>query len=278
MTQWLLACEPWLKFGELLGLLALLWLLQRRFALRGDGSSERWRRNLGLIALSTLLLRLLVPAGAVAFAVWIERIDFGLLHAIDAHSVAEAIAALVVMDLAIYWQHRAFHGLPILWRAHRVHHSDTGFDASLGVRFHPFEILPSLGYKVLVIAVLGAAPIVVLLYEALLLGFSLITHADLSLPPNWERRLRKILVTPDWHRVHHSVHRSETDSNFGNILTLWDHLFGTAVPEPRDGHRNMRIGLEAFRDSREQTLLALLKQPFRNATSAAISSKDTSNA
>jgi len=279
MTQWLIANEAGLKLAEVLGLLALLWLLQRRWPLRGDGNiARRWRTNLSLIAISTLSLRLALPAGAVAFAAWIQTSSLGLLNQLSLGSALEATAAVVLLDLAIYWQHRAFHRFPLLWRAHRVHHSDLGFDASLGLRFHPFEILPSMAFKLAVIAALGAAPIAVLVYELLLLGFSLLTHADLALRPGWERALRSVFVTPDWHRVHHSVLRAETDSNYGNILSLWDRIFRTHVAQPRDGHAAMPIGLPEFRDARSQTLVGLLCQPFRNGTPTSTSLLDNSHA
>jgi sterol desaturase/sphingolipid hydroxylase (fatty acid hydroxylase superfamily) len=215
------------------------------------------------------VIRLLLPTGTVAFAAQVERAHIGLSNQLGFDGLAAGVATVLLMDLAIYWQHRAFHYFPLLWRAHRVHHSDTGFDVSLGLRFHPFEILPSLGYKLVLIATLGASPIAVLAYESLLLGFSLMTHADLSLPPAWERVLGKVLVTPDWHRLHHSVYPEETDSNFGNILSLWDRLFATHAPWPRDGHRGMRIGLDQFRGRAEQSLPALLLQPFRGGDGSA---------
>jgi sterol desaturase/sphingolipid hydroxylase (fatty acid hydroxylase superfamily) len=132
----------------------------------------------------------------------------------------------------------------------------------LGLRFHPAEILLSLLYKLALIQVFGFAPLTVLVYEILLASFALFTHADVALPARWDARLRRVFVTPDWHRVHHSVHRKETDSNFGNILIAWDYLFASHVPQPRDGHAGMRIGLPVFRDPAEQTMLSLLRQPL----------------
>lgn len=265
MNAWL-ANEAGVKLALLVGLLALLWLLQRAFPRRGEGRSlRRWSSNLGLIAISTGLLRLVLPAGAVAFASWMQAAGIGLLNRTAGPAWLEAIAAIVLLDLAIYWQHRAFHHFPVLWRAHRVHHSDLAFDASLGVRFHPFEILPSMAFKLAVVALLGAAPMAVLVYESALLGFSLITHADVALSSAMDRRIRLVFVTPDWHRVHHSVHHDETNSNYGNILSLWDRLFRSYRPQPREGHARMRIGLSEFRDPASQSLVGLLRQPFGNS-------------
>jgi sterol desaturase/sphingolipid hydroxylase (fatty acid hydroxylase superfamily) len=265
MTAWLLAYEGWVKLGVALALLALLGLLQLALPRRGDGrSAQRWRSNLGLIALSTLALRLLIPVSGTAFALWLQGAGTGIFNRVGLAEGIEFGAAIVLLDLAIYWQHRAFHHFPLLWRAHRVHHSDTAFDVSLGLRFHPFEILPSMLYKLAVVAVLGASPVAVLSYEAALLAFSLMTHADLALPAGLDRALRLVFVTPDWHRVHHSVHGIESNSNYGNILSVWDRLFGTAIGQPRHGHVRMEIGLRQLRSAGDQTLAALLRQPFRN--------------
>jgi sterol desaturase/sphingolipid hydroxylase (fatty acid hydroxylase superfamily) len=230
-----------------------------------DAGWLRRARNISLIAVSTLALRVIAPMGAVAFAiVW----DFGALHRVEWPRPVEFTLSLIVLDLAIYGQHRLFHAVPWLWRAHRVHHSDTAFDVSLGVRFHPLEILPSFAFKLAMIALLGIAPAAVAAYEALLLGFSLWTHANLSVPSRLDGILRLLVVTPDWHRVHHAVHVDETNANFGNILSVWDRLFGSAREQPRDGHETMLIGLKEFREPRDQRLLALLLQPFRSVAAA----------
>lgn len=249
----------------LVGLLVLEAAWPRR---AHEGGWKRRTRNVALVAVSTLLLRVIAPAGAVAFAAaW----HWGALHWVGWPHALEFALSLVLLDLAIYWQHRWFHLLPWLWRAHRVHHSDTGFDVSLGVRFHPLEILPSFAYKLALIAVLGIAPAAIAIYEAMLLGFSLWTHANLAVPFRLDNVLRKFVVTPDWHRVHHAVHVEESNANFGNILSLWDRLFGTAREQPRDGHESMRIGLNEFRTPSDQHLFALLLQPFRSVAAAAAS-------
>lgn len=247
-----------------LPLFALLFALEGwRPRRRSIGGWHRRVNNLGLIAVSTILVRLVFPLGAVGFAAaW----QSGVWHYLAVPSVVQTGMSIVLLDLAIYWQHRAFHYWPLLWRAHRVHHSDTAFDASLGIRFHPFEIVPSYAYKLLIVAIFGMAPIDVAIYEASLLSFSLLTHANVALPASLDRILRRVIITPDWHRVHHSVHRDEMNANFGNILSIWDRLFGTAREEPRDGHVEMSIGLPDFRTSQAQRFAALLIQPFASAT------------
>jgi len=225
---------------------------------------KRWTSNFGLIASATLLSRLIFPFAGVGTALWAEANHVGMFHFLPWPQTLEIFLALVMLDLAIYWQHRLFHIFPFLWRMHRAHHSDLGYDTSLGIRFHPFEIALSQAYKLGWVLLLGVAPIAILIYESLLMGFSLFTHADIRIPLKLDAVLRKLIVTPDFHRVHHSVHRMETDSNYGNILSLWDRLFSSYCSQPRDGHETMQIGLHEFRTAPEQKLGALLIQPFRN--------------
>lgn len=276
---WLLAHEAWVKLAEASALLLVLSLLQLAAPRRGDGwIARRWQSNLWLIVISSLSLRLVIPVSGTAFALWLEASGVGLFNQLALGAGLELAAAIVILDVAIYWQHRAFHHFPPLWRAHRVHHSDTGFDVSLGLRFHPFEILPSMAYKLAVVGLLGASPIAVLVYESMLLGSSLITHADVALPMRLDRALRLVFVTPDWHRVHHSAHRVETNGNYGNILSVWDRIFGSCIPQPRDGHPEMLIGLDAFRADQAQTVKALLLQPFSNEAPSPIFLPDDSHA
>lgn len=227
----------------------------------------RWRRlrNISMSLMAAAVVYLVLPLTAIGFAAMASDLQLGFLNFFDWPYWIEFVIGIVVLDLAIYWQHRWMHLVPWLWRLHRVHHSDTQFEATLGLRFHPFEILLSLLYKFLVIALIGAAPLTVLFYEVLLAVFALFSHADIRLPGEWDKRLRLLVITPDWHRVHHSVHREETDSNYGNFLSLWDRCFASRIEQPRDGHRPMRIGLNQFRDKASQTLAALLLNPFANS-------------
>lgn len=278
----------WMKGSVFVALIVALFVFEVIRPRRPAAFDWKHRlRNVGLIAVSTVALRLIYPIGAIGFAAtW----NWGLFHSdpwqsLGVPSSVAIIATVLVLDFAIYWQHRAFHAWPWLWRAHRVHHTDTLFDTTLGVRFHPFEILPSYAWKLLVIALLGAAPTAVAIYEATLLAFSLFSHANISIPGALDRSLRLFVITPDWHRVHHSVHMDETNSNFGNFLSIWDRLFGTAKESPRDGHLKMQLGLEEFRSPSAQHLPALLWQPLVSKPAVdhagkprASQSKDTSHA
>ena len=263
MTAWLLANQGLARMAVVAGLLVGLLAWQQWRPRRGEALGKvRQLRNIAMTLISSAIVFLVLPVTAVAFAVQIAAMEIGLFNALSWPAGIEIVAGVILLDLAIYWQHRWFHVVPVLWRMHRVHHSDIGFDTTLGLRFHPAEILLSMLYKLALVAVLGIAPLTILLYEVLLASFALLTHADIALPPHWDRRLRRVFVTPDWHRVHHSVHRDETDSNYGNILSLWDRLFASYRAQPRDGHLAMVIGLPQFRDAPAQGLPALLRQPL----------------
>jgi sterol desaturase/sphingolipid hydroxylase (fatty acid hydroxylase superfamily) len=266
----LLAHEPLLRLGSFAAVLALMAVsevLAPRRAL-AVGRARRWPANLGMAALSTLLLQL-APAAAVGVAIAGEARGSGLLRALELPGWAAGLAALLLLDLAIYLQHVLFHALPALWRLHRVHHADLDLDVSTGVRFHPLEILLSQGIKLGAVAALGAAPAAVLAFEVLLNASALFNHSNLRLPAQLDRALRWLLVTPDMHRVHHSVLRSETDSCFGFALPWWDYLFGTYRAAPAAGHERMAIGLREFRDPRELGLLRMLLQPLRGSAPGA---------
>jgi len=261
----LLAHEPAIRLGVMLAILALMigWeaLAPRRQVV--FGRRRRWPVNLGLLAVDGLVLRLIFPAAAVGLAVAVQAAGWGLLNAVAWPLWAEWIVALLALDLAIYGQHVAFHRVPLLWRLHRVHHTDLEFDVTTGLRFHPVEILLSMAFKGVVIALLGPAPAAVLLFEVLLNATSLFNHGNVRLPAGLDRRLRWIVVTPEMHRVHHSARRPETDSNFGFNLPWWDRLFGTYRAQPADGHEDMTIGVADWRDPRTLGLWRLLLQPLR---------------
>lgn len=230
------------------------------------GGWLRTIRNIALTVISAGVVYLLLPITTVAFAFLVERQGWGLFNYLNWPAGLEILLGVILFDLAIYWQHRWFHAIPALWPIHRVHHSDIAFDVSLGLRFHPAEIVLSLLYKLALIALLGIAAPGIVIYEMLLAAFALMTHANIALSSRWDRWLRLLFITPDWHRVHHSVHRDETDSNYGNILSVWDRMFGSYVAQPRSGHVGMQIGLDAFRDASAQRLPALLLQPLHRVT------------
>ncbi|MEE4329719.1 MAG: sterol desaturase family protein [Wenzhouxiangella sp.] len=261
----LLAHEPTIRLAAFIGALAALVLIQARWPKRGDGRpAARQVINGSLVVFNTLVLRFAFPVLAVGFAVIINDADGGLFGWLDWPLWVAIPFAIVLFDLAIYWQHRLLHRIPLLWRLHRVHHCDTGFDVTTGFRFHPLEIALSMGIKLGLVWLLGPHPVAVLLFELLLATGALFTHSDFALPERWDRRLRWLVVTPSMHRIHHSTWRPETDSNYGFHLSCWDRLFGSYRRQPRVAEAEMAIGLDEFRDPDEQGLWSLLLNPFRS--------------
>ena len=265
MPEAILAHEPLIRLAAFAGIFAAMagWEVVAPRRDRNLGRMLRWPANIGVIVLDTLLVRLLLPTGAVGFAIVAEARGWGLMPAVGLPAWAGVPLAVVALDLAIYWQHVLLHRVPALWRLHRMHHADLEFDVSTGVRFHPIEILLSMGVKLGVVAALGAPAVAVLAFEVLLNATSLFNHSNVRMPPRLDRALRLALVTPDMHRVHHSVAEDEANSNFGFNLPWWDRLFGTYRDQPADGHAAMAIGIAPFRDPAEQRLDRMLTQPFR---------------
>lgn len=254
--------EALIRLGAFLGLMLALFAAQWRWPARGDGRPARRQLvNLGMVAISALVLRVGFPVLAVAWAASLH--GTGLFGWLEWPAWLAIPVAVLLLDLAIYWQHRLMHAWPLLWRLHRVHHCDTAFDVTTGVRFHPLEIALSMGIKLGLITVLGPHPAAVLIFEVLLSLGSLFTHTDIAFPRALDRRLRWVFVTPSMHRVHHSTRRAETDSNYGFHLSAWDRLFGSYTAEPVEDERRMPIGLEDWREPRDQRLVTLLLNPFR---------------
>ena len=222
----------------------------------------RWPNNFAITLLNTVILRLLFPAAAVGLAIQQEGSGFGLLKVIGFPGIANIVLAIILLDLIIYGQHRLFHRVPWLWRIHRMHHSDVDIDVTTGARFHPFEIILSMLIKLLAVWLLGAPAVAVVLFEVLLNAMAMFNHSNLNLPEKADQWVRKAVVTPDMHRVHHSIDEHETNSNFGFNLSCWDHLFNSYVEQPAAGHVEMRTGLAAFRDEADIRLDKMLLQPF----------------
>lgn len=260
-----LSSEAALRLALFLGVLAVmaLWETLAPRRRRDIPRTQRWPANFGIAALDTALLFLVLPAGAAAFALWVQNSGWGLLNVVDVPLWLAAGLSVALLDLVIYAQHVLLHKSPLLWRIHRMHHTDLELDVSSGVRFHPLEILFSMAVKLAVIALLGAPPEAVLLFEIVLNATSMFNHANINLPPAVDRLLRRIMVTPDMHRVHHSVRRAETDSNYGFNLSCWDRLFRTYTAQPGAGHLAMKLGLSEFPSPEELKLKSLLTQPFR---------------
>jgi sterol desaturase/sphingolipid hydroxylase (fatty acid hydroxylase superfamily) len=257
--------EPIIRLGCFAGVLALmaLWEALAPRRRRTVGLGLRWASNLGLAALNTLAVRFLVPLGAVAAALLAQERGWGVLNNLEIPAWLAVALAVVTLDLIIYLQHVMFHAVPLLWRLHMVHHADLDFDATTGVRFHTLEILLSMGIKIAAVVLLGAPALAVVAFEVLLNATSLFNHGNIYLPRWLDRLLRLVVVTPEMHRVHHSVIPRETNSNFGFNLPWWDFLFGTYRAQPAAGHEDMTIGLEQVRDEKQADRLHwMLLLPF----------------
>ncbi|PIE43296.1 MAG: sterol desaturase [Gammaproteobacteria bacterium] len=257
--------EPFIRLGVFLSLFFLfgcLELLIPRRYLR-QPKSTRWVTNFSIAILDSLLVKWLFPLTAVMFAALCQAQGIGLFNWLALPLWVNVVVGVVLLDLAIYSQHVLFHLHPMLWRLHRMHHTDLDLDVSSAARFHPLEILLSMLIKFMVIVVLGISPVGVLIFEVVLNGMALFNHSNIRLPPWLDSGLRKILVTPDMHRVHHSIERRETNSNFGFNLSVWDRWFGTYCKEPTLGQEDMVIGLPRFRHIEKQKFIHLLIQPLK---------------
>lgn len=255
--------ESLVRLGVFLGVFTamILWEFFRPRRLLTQPRRARWVTNLGLTFLNMVLVRITVGGAAYAAAVFAAERGMGLLHCSTLPAWAAAVVTLLVLDFAVYLQHVMVHAVPVLWRLHRVHHADLGFDATTGLRFHPIEIFLSLGLKVAVVVLLGAVPWAVVAFEVILNASSVFNHGNVAIPESIDHGLRWAIVTPDMHRIHHSTRVVETNSNFGFSLSWWDRLCGTYRAQPALGQTGIEIGLSDYRTPLNLGQLLLL--PFQ---------------
>jgi sterol desaturase/sphingolipid hydroxylase (fatty acid hydroxylase superfamily) len=268
IDTFLIANEPAIRLGFFASTFVLiaLWELFAPRRLLQTPKAVRWTNNLGLAVVNILLVRILFPSAAVAMAILANERGVGLLNVFPVPYPLAMILSLLALDLMMYLMHLMFHAVPAFWRVHRVHHADVDFDVTTAVRFHPIQIALSIPIKFAVIFVLGPPVLAVLLFEAAFNAVLVFSHANIRIPSAVDRVLRCFIVTPDVHRLHHSVDATETNSNFGFALTWWDRLFGTYRGEPARGHERMTIGVDQFRTQRDSWLDRLLLQPFHDDT------------
>ncbi|MDH5546390.1 MAG: sterol desaturase family protein [Gammaproteobacteria bacterium] len=269
--EWLTHNEVVIRLGCFFGVLLVMatWemLAPRRSLSIAKGM--RWLNNLGLVFLNSLILRILFPAAAVGVAAFATNAGWGLLNFYQLPFWLSVILAIIALDLIIYLQHVLVHAVPALWRLHRVHHADPDYDVTTGARFHPIEIILSMLIKFAAIIVLGAPLVAVIIFEVILNAMAMFNHANVKLPLRLDKYLRLIVVTPDMHRVHHSVEDDEANSNFGFNLSIWDRVFGTYRAQPRNGHEGMKIGIHQFTETKTVTWLpGMLMLPFKGKVSA----------
>lgn len=224
---------------------------------------RRWINNISLVILNSLLIKFIFPIAAFGIAIYLESKNFGILYLFDLSYIEKIIISILLLDLIIYWQHRLFHKIDFFWKFHRVHHSDFDFDLTTGVRFHPIEIIFSMSIKIFFIVLLGTPAVAVIIFEIALSSFAIFNHSNIHLPYNIDKILRYFIITPDFHRIHHSIHTNELKSNYGFSLSIWDRIFRSYTKKPKDGYENMTIGLKEYRDQNKIVfILDLIKMPF----------------
>ena len=257
--------EAMIRLGVFLGILLLMltWEFIQPVRPLSISRRQRWTINLGLAAFNVVVIRVSIGAAAWLAANWAVQQQIGLFNIFAMPNGLSLLLSLLLLDLAIYAQHIAAHRWQWFWRLHQVHHSDLDFDTTTAVRFHPLEILLSMLYKILLVVVLGVSPLAVIVFEIILNGCALFNHGNVSLPPQLEKWLRYLLVTPDMHRIHHSAFPAETDSNYGFSLSCWDRWFRTYCPQAQQAQTEMSIGLHGFRAAAELGFIKLLAMPFR---------------
>lgn len=257
--------EVLVRLSTFAGLFAVfaVWELLAPRRTQHHSRSVRWLNNLAIMVLNGLIVRLGIPLAAVGTAIVAQDQNLGLLNQVTLPAWFAMVVAILALDLILYLQHLVFHHVDFLWRLHRMHHADLEVDVTTGLRFHPIEIVLSMAIKMAAVLVLGAPVVAVIAFEVLLNASSLFNHANIRIPDKVDRIMRYFIVTPDMHRVHHSVVRQETDSNFGFNVPWWDYLFGTYRASPQAGHTGMKVGIEYFRTARDLWLDHLLLQPFR---------------
>jgi len=269
-NEWISEWEPLIRLSFFFGVFALVAMAEIISPRRRLNCSKamRWVNNLGLVVLNTLVLRLLFPAAAVGVAAFSQNHGWGVLNHYQPAYALAVIFSVLAMDLVIYLQHVMVHAVPVLWRLHMVHHVDPDFDVTTGSRFHPLEIILSMLIKFATIAVLGPPVVAVVIFEVLLNATAMFNHGNLRLPLGLDRILRWFIVTPDMHRVHHSVVPRETNSNFGFNLPWWDRIFGTYRDQPQAGHERMLIGINGCTNPRQiNWLQGMLALPFTHTAS-----------
>ncbi len=262
--------EPAIRLSAFLGIFSLMavweifWPRRKRVRIKGEIiQARRWLGNSLLVVIDSLTLRVVFPLAAVGTALFAESAGYGLFNMMDFNPLLTGIIAFFILDFAIWLEHVASHKIPVLWRIHRVHHADIDLDVTTALRFHPLEIVLSMLWKALLVLLLGAPVLAVLLFEIVLNGMAMFNHSNIKITPLLDRWIRIFFVTPDMHRVHHSVYHHETDSNYGFNLSLWDRLFKTYIEQPKDGHDKMTLGLEYYQNEKPAGILWCLALPFK---------------
>ena len=271
MESWIIDHAPAIRLSCFFGLFILMAILEAKLPRRAHNLKHvrgmRWLNNFSLALIASVVTRLILPISLVSFAIACQNSSWGLFNQaffLNVNSLTIFIVSLILFDCIIYWQHRIFHYVPFLWRLHKVHHSDQSFDVTTGIRFHPLEILLSIAIKFAVVFIFGISAESIIVFEVMLNALALFNHSNVKIPLGIDYYLRKLIVTPDMHRVHHSQIPSETNSNFGFNISLWDRLFGSYQDQPSLGHEGIKIGLKDYNNSDQpKQFSSLLLMPFK---------------
>jgi sterol desaturase/sphingolipid hydroxylase (fatty acid hydroxylase superfamily) len=257
--------EAGIRLGVFLSVFAVMaiWELLKPRRPLTHSKRTRWMSNIGLVVINTLVVRLLFPTATLGVAFALQQKGWGLFNLVDLPYWLTVIVSVALLDMVIYFQHRLVHAVPLFWRFHRVHHADPDLDITSGARFHTVEIVFSMLVKFAAMTLIGVPPLAALIFEVLLNATAMFNHSNVYIPPKIDHWIRKLIVTPDMHRIHHSWIQTETDSNFGFNLSIWDRLFGTYIPQPERGQKGMQIGLASItRPDQTINLWGMLKLPF----------------
>jgi sterol desaturase/sphingolipid hydroxylase (fatty acid hydroxylase superfamily) len=264
--QSLLQLEGQIRLFSFLGIFALmaLWEIRRPYRQLRFSRLQRWPHQLGLVVLNGFILRIVFPSAAAGSAWYAQQNGIGLMNLLGFNTLIAALIGFIFLDFAIYWQHVAAHRLNWFWKLHRTHHADTDYDLTTGLRFHPLEIILSMFIKTALILLIGIPLPAVVLFEIVLSGSAMFNHSNIALPQHIDAIIKKLIVTPTMHRIHHSTHRFEHDTNYGFFLSIWDHWFDSYTEKACEDDRLMQIGLSSFRDKQNLHLSRILSIPFKN--------------
>lgn len=272
MSDFFVSHEPAIRlacFTVLFCFFASLEVLKPRRA-KSQSTAFRWSNNAALFFVGILLIRALVPLLPAAAAIWAQDRSLGLFNHVNISLFAQCVMTFLALDCLVYWQHRLFHRIPLLWRIHRVHHADGNLDVTSALRFHPVEIVISLAFKLAAVVLIGAPALAVIVFEIVLNGGALFSHANFALPSALDKTLRRVVVTPDFHRLHHSQSPKESNRNFGFFISWWDYLFCSYQAQPGLGHVDMKIGLAEYSSLQQATRVdKMLAMPFIDTPAAA---------
>ncbi len=265
-NEYIIANEPIIRLSFFVSILLLMSLFEYIIPKKELLLSKfkRWSNNISIIVVNSFLLKFIFASSIITISIYTTENKIGLLNLFEISFFFSVILSIILLDLIIYFQHRLFHKIDFFWKFHKVHHSDMDFDVTTGLRFHPIEIIISMLIKMISVFIIGVPIIAIVIFEIILSSLSMFNHSNIKLPAILDKRLRYFIVTPDMHRIHHSIHNEELNSNYGFNISLWDRIFSSYTNKPKNGYEKMTIGLKEFYDENKTvSILNILSLPFR---------------